>query len=1189
MSRYELRRTMRHPYTEIFPATHGQFAPTEFIQPAYSAACVPFRWMLRENVESNPQDGALGLAEKYRLGWVADREPEIRDKNGKEIQTEWVQERDNQLALLDTFFSAVRPHESLCFFYAKRTPLSEQSRRVIIGVGKVQAIGKATEYTYSVPKPILRSALWERNVHHSIRPGFQDGFLFPYAEILAMCNSQGLNPEQFVAFAPDECFESFSYASELLTHDNAVASLISCSAALQRISGYIEGPWQQTLAWVDTQINRLWRSRGAFPGIGSALSAFGYEWGFQHGTLLAYEIELMREHQKIENPWTLVDEVMTGPAKIDSGLAKLISGGLRNGWKALKSERRALLHLLSRCAITEEQALRIYDRTKRSEAGIDISDSEYLENPYLLFEHDRASLEPISFGAVDRGAFPDEAIRNKFPIPEPTHIDDPADARRVRALAIDVLEEAGREGHALLPESWLIQRARERNLHPPCPLGENVLEASRDFLASLVKTVETRAGEPAYQVDRFVRTRSIISREIKARRTGKLHLAQHSWSKAVDDGIGQPLPQGGRERELEEKARTEKAAALQQLFQARLSVLIGAAGTGKTTLLRMLCDLPGISERGVLLLAPTGKARVRLEQQTGLRGQGFTLAQFLTRIHRYNANTGEYFPNPKAPRSSDYKTVVVDECSMLTEEQLAALIDGLSGVDRLILVGDPRQLPPIGAGRPFVDIVNLLAPTNIESIFPKTGPGYGELTIPRRQKGEGLSDVLLAGHFSGRPVDPGADTVWDRLREGDGPELKLVEWARAEDLEKKLLEELRCGLKLANLDDELGFEESLGGSRYNDLPWAFFWHAIGDRPGAAARCADWQVLSPVRAGLIGVDSLNRRIQEQFRRKARELAEAKGWERKVPRPVGPQRLLYGDKVINVINKKRRDVWPKPEGEAYVANGDIGVIVGQYRTKSFKGLPWKIEVEFAGQHGYKYGFHPGEFGESGDNPLELAYCLTVHKTQGSEFGITFVILSNPCWLLSRELLYTALTRHRNRLVVLHQGPLVEYRRFSADEHSEIAKRMTNLFIDPMPRKVFVGTRQCFLEEGLIHRTERGDLVRSKSELVIADKLFSRGIDYAYEKPLVLPNGNVRYPDFTIADDARGVTFYWEHLGLLDDPAYRARWARKKAEYASAGILETDGGGGDHGSLIITRDNPGGGLDAAAIATTIDALLV
>jgi len=406
-----------------------------------------------------------------------------------------------------------------------------------------------------------------------------------------------------------------------------------------------------------------------------------------------------------------------------------------------------------------------------------------------------------------------------------------------------------------------------------------------------------------------------------------------------------------------------------------------------------------------------------------------------------------------------------------------------------------------------------------------------------------------------------------------------------QDLQKKILAELVVALGLESLDDELTFELKLGGSRFEDFDRAFFWSRFGDNPGAALKVDNWQLLSPVRGGLDGVDALNRKIQQTFRARWRTIAETEGWNRKVPKPFGAQGILYGDKVINIVNQRRRDVFPKSDGEAYIANGDLGIVVGQYRTKKFKGLPWKLEVEFAGQLGYKYGFWAGEFSDESVNPLELAYALTIHKTQGSEFGITFVVLPNPCWLLSRELLYTALTRHREQLIVLHRGPFADFRRYAGEEHSEIAKRMTNLFADPRPREVIVDKATRFLEERLIHRTERGDLVRSKSELVIADKLHARGIDYKYEQPLVLSNGHVRYPDFTITDHARGITFYWEHLGMLDDPGYRTRWERKRAEYINAGIVPWQDGGGPEGTLIETREEQGVGLDAIAITRVIN----
>src|SRR5207253_125771 len=97
------------------------------------------------------------------------------------------------------------------------------------------------------------------------------------------------------------------------------------------------------------------------------------------------------------------------------------------------------------------------------------------------------------------------------------------------------------------------------------------------------------------------------------------------------------------------------------------------AGTGKTTSLSVLCSNPTVSAGGILLLAPTGEARVRMEQSTkehNLSGQ--TIAQFL-RPHRYDAATGRYNLSGQ-PAEPGARAVIIDEASMLTEEMLAALI-----------------------------------------------------------------------------------------------------------------------------------------------------------------------------------------------------------------------------------------------------------------------------------------------------------------------------------------------------------------------------------------------------------------------------------------------------------------------------------------------------------------------------------
>lgn len=105
-------------------------------------------------------------------------------------------------------------------------------------------------------------------------------------------------------------------------------------------------------------------------------------------------------------------------------------------------------------------------------------------------------------------------------------------------------------------------------------------------------------------------------------------------------------------------------------------------------------------------------------------------------------------------------------------------------------------------------------------------------------------------------------------------------------------------------------------------------------------------------------------------------------------------------------------------------------------------------------------------------------------------------------------------------------------------------------------------AFLEWRLIHRTARGELVRSISEVVVADALHAEDIDYHYEKAFRGADGVERYPDFTAEDPATGITVYWEHLGMLSNPAYVRRWEKKLAWYKAMG-MEPNGTENDKGS--------------------------
>ena len=158
--------------------------------------------------------------------------------------------------------------------------------------------------------------------------------------------------------------------------------------------------------------------------------------------------------------------------------------------------------------------------------GIEASDAQLLANPYLLFERDRRSRRSDRVRGGGPWALPgrggparvpgagSQAASRTRPIPGACARWSPTCWRRRR-----------RRGTRVLPRSWVIRRARERALQPPCPLGENVLDASEESFAPVVERVATRAGEPAYQMDRLVECREHHPPRGRGRKKGKPHAA----------------------------------------------------------------------------------------------------------------------------------------------------------------------------------------------------------------------------------------------------------------------------------------------------------------------------------------------------------------------------------------------------------------------------------------------------------------------------------------------------------------------------------------------------------------------------------------------------------------------------------------------------------------------------------------
>ena len=1147
MSSAELTHMKSHPLANDEHYKH--FRPTRQHFPSFSASVTPFRWLMRERLEH--------LRDYVELDVDMIREPDLG------YTTTWWHEGSNQESLLNGFASHLRPTDSLCLFYAKHVPISEGAARVLVGVGRVTNVGHLTEFDRLAPG--MRGMVWERPIQHSVRPNGVDGFLMPYHQVYDLyLEDPTLAMEHYVARAPTEHWDEFSYGSELVSHDGALSALLSFDASLNKIESGLGIATSRNRQWVHDELTRLWKVRGPFPGMGAVLRAFG----LSRGLFVAHALqELAGENG---DPWPFVDAAFRNPAAVLPAELHKDLPELAKTWFSLAAERRRFLKLLSRFELTIEQARILYTADSRRNRSWVAEDLHLTENPYLIYEVSRFDPDGVALSTVDRGVFPDRNVLDAHPLEPPSHLNSAVDGRRVRAFTIAALEKSAEAGHTLGFAGDVANQIVELSGEPECPATSDILLANATEMEPEVSLVGT--GQlPVLQLGRYQIIGELLRRQILGRVKGIRHDVQADWRSMVAAKFG--IATDATER----RAQEEKASALAELTASRFGVLAGPAGAGKTSVLEILCSQ--VQDEDILLLAPTGRARVRLQELAGVTGASAqTVAQFLIQMRRYDPKSSRYYMRG-SPITSQFGTVIVDEASMLTEDMLGALFDALRGVKRFILVGDHAQLPPIGAGRPFYDIVAELRPDDYESRFPRVARGYAELSVERRQLGTQRDDLQLARWFGAISPTPGEDDVFSTSL-GQDTRIRFVRWENPEDFHTKLLKVLTAELKLSG-DDDLQmrrFNRSLGANPSGDYDYF-------NRGESVNKVTVWQILSPLRGMPFGVGDINRQIHERFRANFLRLASRQRY-RKIPQPLGVERIVYGDKVINTSNHRRDNAYPNNQGALkYIANGEVGIAVGQWRSKNMKVPPWALNVEFASQPGYTYNFSKKDFNDESEGALELAYALTVHKSQGSQFGLVFFVLPEGHPILTRELIYTALTRHEDRIIIMHQGPRTALRDLSAPHSSETARRRTNLFSDCNMVQVEIPQTQnvVFLEDGLVHLTSNGQLVRSKSELVIAEALLDAGVEFEYEKPLTF--GNVtRYPDFTIEDDISGRTVYWEHLGMLDNPSYRASWERKLDWYRANGVVNLDKDNGAQSILVTTSDSPEQGLNMAEINQVI-----
>ncbi len=1146
MSKHGYTLEKEHPY-RFNRALSGHLLPTTISVPPYAFESLPFRWLSRDAVDDELWQG------------VDDYRPEREDEAHRVLgfKPGWLMDGRNQRAMLTRFFADVVPQQSLVLIYLKHSPLQEEStRRLLVGAAHIASVTPPSMWTQSGQQP-FDSSMWETIVGHSLRADQQQGILLPYQALVRLMDD-GQDVSAALAWAPEDADVEFSYVTEHVSDDTAIAALRSLRSAADGMAALGVGIPAVALSWVDAQVERLWHLRGPAPGMAAVLGHLGLE------STPQVVRRLIDEPNWMQDPWGVVERALDRNSALGRELSALLPASLGHTWRGLQQEERTALQVLSAMDITRDQVASVMN----GDSTWEVTPSDLVDNPYYAATCTYRSVAPIALTTVDQACFPAGHVTWVNLIDTLVGMNDPGDERRCEALLIDALERLAEAGDTIAGEQQLVAAATDIPLTRPCPISPALLSAYRLDPSHLdeysrwtpLVAAELEGGAPAYKLLHLHEAGLSVSDHMHERRHAKRFDVDFDARAIIDAAFGA----SGSDDTEEELARSEKAAGLTELFASRLSVLVGPAGTGKTTLLQTLVARSEIAQDGVLLLAPTGKARVQL--QTKVKHQAHTLASFLVKKGGYDPDTGQYLPVDHARRER-YGLVVIDESSMLTEEMLASTLSALEGVKRLILVGDHRQLPPIGAGRPFVDLVEWLKPDSFSGAV-RVAPGYVELTVFRRQKGPDgeRDDLALARWFGGCDLPGGADEIWQKLRRGEESDtLAYRPWGDL-GVVPTLVEAIESELGLAGAPDpEKSFKLSYGGQLSPDGKWVN-WRTGPD--GAGARCEDWQVLSPTRSRVFGTVELNRLLKQTYRGGDLSWAQ-KRYGFRPPKPLGPEQIVLGDKVMQTRNDSRAKAYPAGSGLDYVANGEIGVLVGRADRQ-----PNWANVEFSSQPGATYGYKPTD---AEDPSLELAWAVTVHKSQGSEFGVTFLVLPARV-AISRELLYTALTRQTKKVVILHEGSVDDLFALASPALSETARRMTDLFRKPAPRELTVGDGLRRFDGNLIHVAPGNILVRSKNEVIVASILEDLAPGrWSYERPLTI-DGVTKYPDFTI-QTAAGDEVVWEHLGMMSNPKYAADWAAKKAWYIAHGLRPYDepDTAGPRGVLLWTDDR--GGVDQPA----------
>ncbi len=491
---------------------------------------------------------------------------------------------------------------------------------------------------------------------------------------------------------------------------------------------------------------------------------------------------------------------------------------------------------------------------------------------------------------------------------------------RLEAAALHELSYNASNGHCFMPREKLVATAAQL-----ISVSPELVEASltRQIESGEIITDEFSGLEACY-LARLYRAERFVAERIKMLADNRF-IESASADRLIEEA----------EREMKISLAAEQKAAVKAAATSGVLALTGGPGTGKTTTVRAILALFDRMGLETLLAAPTGRAAKRMSELCSR--EAATIHRLLETGYDPDLGALVFRHNEDEPLKAD--AVILDECSMIDIELMQALLAALPVRCRLVLVGDADQLPSVGPGNVFSDIIRSgrVNTVRLEQIF--------------RQAAE--SRIVRNAHLINKGEMP-------LLRDNKGDFFMLCR-KTADSAVDTIIE-----LCAERLPKNMGIDPS-----------------------------QIQVLSPTRMYETGTRSLNRRLQDALNPRA---------ENKPEKSFGELCFRLGDRVMQIRNNYDI-VWRKTTGEtgAGIFNGDVGHICeldtrAQYLTVDFDDR----------RANYTFDMLP---------ELELAYAMTVHKAQGSEYrAVVLSLFRGAKSLMSRSVLYTAVTRARELLIIV-----------------------------------------------------------------------------------------------------------------------------------------------------------------------------